>query len=165
MNTTTIISIFSLVVAFLALPTSYFIAVRQVKIGFIENERRTKKRLRVLVADKIDEFFSIFYSTCWRVVEVEPEKLRRTPEIIDPYIKEIDAIIRKTLVLDRLANAIDRLFLADSIDESEEENEIKRILQSIRSLIALGTDASGYVTLNVIAAYGGINIQSILRKE
>jgi len=57
MDTAIIMSLLSLLVALLALPTSYWVAVRQVKVGLDEHERRTKQRARILVAGSIDEFF------------------------------------------------------------------------------------------------------------
>ena len=70
MDASTLISLAALIVAILALPTSYFVAVRQVKVGLNEFERRSKHKARLLVADRLDEFFKVVYSAVKQVTGI-----------------------------------------------------------------------------------------------
>jgi hypothetical protein len=163
MDTSTIISLAALVVAILALPTSYFVAIRQVKVGLDEYERRSKQKARFLVANGLDEFFKVFYSAVKQFTGIEQKELQRRLKEIDPRIKDIDALVGSTRVLDRLALAIDDLAATGYADLPQSADLVSK-LQSIRAQIALGSDASRYVTLGVIAACGGADLQSALRK-
>lgn len=163
MDTSTLISLSALIVAIVALPTSYFVAVRQVKVGLDEYELRSKQKARFLVADRLDEFFKVFYSAVRQFTGIEPTQLQRRLKEIDPHLQDIDAFVTKTAVLDRLALAIDHLAATGYADLPQSSDIVSR-LQSIRSQIALGSDATRYATLGVIQACGGVDLQSSLRK-
>ena len=143
------ISLVALVVSILALPTSYFVAVRQVKVSIAEQERRSKQKARFLVANALDEFFKVFYSAVEQLTGIEQSELQRRIKDIDPRIKEIDALVRNTKVLDRLAQAIDDLAATGYADLTQSADLVSK-LQSIRAQIALGSNASRYFTLGVI---------------
>ncbi len=164
MDNSTIISVASLVIALLALPMSYFVAIRQVKVGLAEHERRTKKRARILVANSIGEFFKIFYTAVKQFAHIEQSELQARLKEIDPHLKEIDDFVEKTQVLGRLASAIDGLFAVDAISELPCSEDLVKRLQSIRNQIALGSDPTRYVTLGVISACGGVDIESSLKQ-
>lgn len=61
MDRSTMISLAALLVSILALPVSYFVASKQVKLGLDEHERRARERTRALVADRLDELASLFF--------------------------------------------------------------------------------------------------------
>ena len=109
METSTIISLASLFIALLALPTSYWVAVRQVKVDLDEHDRRCKQRARLLVADALDEFVKVFYGAVKELTGIQPNEIQRRLKEIDPRMQEIDAFVGKTQVLGRLAVAIDNL--------------------------------------------------------
>ncbi len=163
MDTSTLISLAALIVAILALPISYFVAIRQVKVELAEFERRSKQKARLLVADRLDEFFKVFYSAVKEFTGIGPSELQRRLEEIDPHIQEIDKLVVKTGVLARLALAIDDL-AGTGYAGIPQSSDLVSKLQSIRAQIALGSDAMRYVTLGVIAACGGADLQSELRK-
>jgi hypothetical protein len=158
----TIISIVSLVIALLALPTSYFVAVRQVRLGLSEAERQAKQEARFRVADAMDEFFKVFYAAVKQLTGIEASQLRRHPEKMNPQLNEIDAFVRKTAVLEQLASAIDNLAANRWADWPQSSDMVNK-LQSIRRQIALGSDTTRYVTLGVIAAFDGADLQAALR--
>ncbi len=163
MDTSTLISFAALVVAILALPTSYFVAVRQVKLGLDEFERRSKQKARLLVADRLDEFFKVFYSAVKQFTGIGQNELQRRLKEIDPHIQEIDKFVSKTGALMRLALAIDDLAATGYADLPQSSDLVSK-LQSVRGQIALGSDATRYATLGVISACGGADLQSALRK-
>ena len=162
MSTSTAISIASLIVALLALPTSYLIAVRQVRTGLDERERRGQLRARFRVADALDEFFKVFYAGVEELTGVEPNELRRSPERVEGDMTGIEAFIGKTGVLDRLAAAIDN-FAASGYAGWSQTSSVVAQLQSIRSQIALGDGATRYASLGVISVCGGADLQAALR--
>jgi hypothetical protein len=163
MDTSILISLAALIVAILALPTSYFVAIRQVKVGLDEYERRSKQKARLLVADRLDEFYKVFYSAVTQFTGIQQNELQRRIKEIDPRIREIDAFVSKTGILDRLALAIDDL-AATGYADLPESSELVSKIQSVRGQIALGSDATRYATLGVISASGGADLQSALRK-
>ena len=164
MDTTTIISIAALLIALLALPTSYWVAVRQVKVGLDEYKRRAKQSARILVANNIGEFFKVFYTSVKQIAHIESNELQGRLKELDPHLEEIDTFVQRTQVLGRLAAAIDGLFAVDGLEVSTEADQIVTRLQSIRNQIALGSDGTRYVTLGVISACGGVDLESLLRK-
>jgi len=163
MENSTLISLGALIVAILSLPTSYFVAVSQVKVGLDENERRSKEKARFLVADRLDEFFNVFNSAVKQVTGIEPNELRHRLKDINPHMQNIDALVSKTGVIGRLALAIDELAATSYADLPQPSDLVSRI-QSIRGQIALGSDDTRYATLGVISTCSGADIQSILRK-
>lgn len=163
MDTSTLISFAAFVVAILALPTSYFVAVRQVKLGLDEFERRSKQKALLLVADGLDEFFRVFYSAVNQFTGIGQNELQRRLKEIDPHIQEIDKFVSKTGVLMRLSLTIDNLAATGYADLPQSSDLVSK-LQSVRGQIALGSDATRYATLGVISACGGADLQSALRK-
>jgi hypothetical protein len=163
MDTPTLISLAALIVAILALPVSYFVAVRQVKVGLDEYERRSKQKARLLVADRLDEFYKVFYSAVTQLTGIPQNELQRRLKEIDPRVREIDAFVSKTGVLDRLALAIDDLAATEYAGLPRSSDLVSKV-QSIRGQIALGSDATRNATLGVISACGGADLQSALRK-
>lgn len=164
METSVIISIISVVIAFSSLPISYFVAIRQVKIGLDEHERRTKKRVRNLVAENIGEFFKIFYTAVKQIAGIEQSELQARLKDIDPYLKEIDEFVIKTQVLDRLGKAIDDLFISDGLADFSGDKDLVKRIHSIRNQITLGSNTKCYVCLDVISACGGLDLESVLKK-
>ena len=165
METSTIISLASLLIALLALPTSYWVAVRQVKVGLDEHDRWSKLRARLLVADALDEFFKVFYGAVKELTGIQPHELQRRLNQINPQMQDINAFVEKTQVLARLAVAIDNLSATGFADLPQSSSDVVEKLQSIRNQIVLGSDAKRYATLGVIAACGGADLQAALRKE
>ena len=163
MDTSNLISLAALIVAILAIPASYFVAVRQVKVGLDEFERRSKHKARLLVADRLDEFVKVFYSAVKQITGINPNEFQRRLKEIDPHIQEIDKLVSETGVLHRLAMAIDDLAATGYADIPQSSDLVSK-LQSIRAQIALGSNASRYATLGVLFAWGGADLQSALRK-
>ena len=162
MDTSTIISIISLIVALLALPMSYWVAKRQVIVSLDEYERRSKQRARIFVADAIDEFFKVFYSAVREIINIEWFELQHRLKEIDQHIAQIDTFVDNTKVLDRLVLAIDSLSATGFADLTV---DIVTRLLSIRNNIFLGSDATRSATLGVISACGGDVLQTALRKK
>jgi hypothetical protein len=161
-DTSDLIALAALIVAILALPVSYFVAIRQVKVGLNEAERRSKRKARLLVADRLDEFYKVFYSAVTQFTVIKQDELQRRLKEIDPHIREIDDFVRNSGILDRLALAID--LAATEFADLPQSSDLLSKLQSIRGQIALGSDATRYATLGVIGACGGVDLQSALRK-
>ena len=147
MENSLVMAIVALLVAFLALPTSYWVAIRQVKVGLDEYEHRNKQRARLLVADGLDEFFKVFYGAVKELTGIESNELQQRLVEINPRMREIDAFVGKTKALERLALAIDNLLLV-GFDNLSQSSELKDTLQSVRNQIALGSsDTTRYATL------------------
>ena len=163
METSTIISLVSLVVAIMALPFSYWIAVKQVKVSLDEYEHRNNALKQNVVADSLDEFFNVFQTILKDTTGIDASEFSQRSKEIDPHLKKIDEIVLKTGVLNRLQTAIDELASIEYADLSENEDIIKK-LQSIRSQISLASDDSRYATLGVISAWGGGDIQKLRKK-
>lgn len=164
MDPATIISLLSLLIAILAMPASYWIAVRQVRVGVKEQEHRLKMQSRLQVANCIDEFFKVFYYAVKYHTGIEPRDLQRRLKDIDPQIKEIDDFVMKTQVLGRLASAIDNMN-AISFSNSQQSLTLLEKLQSVRNQIALGSDTTRYATLGVIKAIEGAELSTTLREN
>jgi hypothetical protein len=157
-----IISLVSLVVALLALPTSYFVAVRQVKLGLSEAERRSKKTAQFRVADALDEFFKVFYAAVEEFTGIEASQLQGRLKEIDVQMQAIDDFISESGVLKQVAVTIDNL-AANAWAEWSQSSDMVDRLQSIRRQIQLGSGKTRYATLGVIAAFGGVDLQTELR--
>jgi hypothetical protein len=151
-----------LVIAVLALPTSYLVAVRQVKLGLSEAERRNQQGARLRVADALDEFFKIFYAAVKQFTGIEAGQLQGRLKEMDPQMQAIDAFVGKTGILEQVGAAIDNLAAAGWA-EWPQSSDMVNMLQSIRRQIALGSDETRYATLGVIAAFGGVDVQTKLR--
>jgi hypothetical protein len=104
----------------------------------------------------------VFYAAARQIAHIEPGHIRSRPEVLDPHMDKIEAFVEKTLILRRLAVAIDELLKTDSLFESEEAPEVITRLQTIRNQIELGSDATRYATWGIISAWGGLDIQSTL---
>ena len=163
MDNSTLISLASLLVALLSLPTSYWIAKRQVRFELAENERRHRQRAQLLVADYLDEFFKVFYAAVREIVHLEPNELQHRLKEIDPHIADIDIFIEKTKVLERLESSINGLMETNFTEITGDENILRRLL-SIRNQINLGSDVNRSVTLSIISICDGDTLQSALRK-
>jgi hypothetical protein len=167
METTTIISIAALLFSTAALPMSYWIAVRQVRVGLDEQEKRNKIKAREYLADRIEEFLRIFSSVVKVVCNIEPHEANTRINEINARLLYIDDLVQKTGVLVRLSEAIDRLQEA-GFDDLPNSEEIKSELWGIRNLIARGSDENCNVTSNLVAAClpstARMDIQRVLRE-
>ena len=155
MDTSTLISLAALIVAILALPTSYFVAVRQVKVELDEYERRSKRRTLLVAATALQEFVEVFYIAVKKCTGLEPEAVQNNPQLIDPHIREIDEFVHGTGVLERVSSSIDSLASAEyaGLDPT---SEIVVRAQSVRSQIAMGSNKNRYASLGVMAACGDL---------
>lgn len=161
MDISTTISLVSLLIAILALPMSYYVAVRQVRVGLDEQNHRSMQRACLLVADTLDEFFKVFNSAVKELTGIQAKEIPHRIKEIDPRMQEIDTFVGKTKVLERLAQAIDNLTVTGFTDLPQ---SLVAKLQSVRNQIALGSDTTRYSTLGVISACGNADIQAALRK-
>lgn len=163
MDIATVIAIISLIVALLAFPVNYCIARQIVKHELNESERHSKQRARILVADTIDEFSKVFHGAVKAILHIEPDENERRLDAIEinPHIAEIDALVAKTGILERLSLAIDNLSATGFGDLPE---DIILSLQSIRNQISLGSDTTRYATLGVLSCCEKNILQSALRK-
>jgi hypothetical protein len=162
MDTSTIISLAALLVSMLALPTSYFVARRQVMLGLDERERRERVRARDRVANSIDEFFNVFASAAYEAVGIPPNQLEGRQNELEPHWPKIDEFVVKAEILQRLATAID--ILLSTAPEGLPEDTLMR-LKSMRGLIALGwSDATRSTTRGIISLCDGDILQATLRK-
>jgi hypothetical protein len=155
MDTSTLISLAALIVAILALPISYFVAVRQVKVELDEYERRSKRRSLLVAATALQEFVEVFYIAVKKYTGLEPEAVQKNPQLIDPHLREIDEFVRGTGVLERVSSSIDSLASAEyaGLDPT---SEIVVRAQSVRSQIAMGSNKNRYASRGVMAACGDL---------
>ena len=164
METSNKIAIASMLIALISLPLSYYISVRQVKLGLIEQERKLNQRALLKVITESEEFFKIFYASVKIYTGLDREKIQENPELIDSSLGEINDFVVKTKILDRLANSIDKL-VDIGFEELSISNEIRDRIQSIRNQIAMGNSDKGYIVLNVISNYQGDVVLEELRKS
>lgn len=155
MDTSTVISLAALVVSILALPTSYFVAVRQVKVGLDEYERRSKRRLLLVTANALQELVEVFYISAKKYTGYEPAVIQTNPQLMDPHLQEIDEFVRATGVLERVSSAIDSLASAEYAGLDPTSEIVVRI-QSVRAQIAMGSNKNRYASLGVMAACGDL---------
>jgi heme exporter protein D len=163
MENSIFIALIAVIVSLLALPMSYFVAVRQVKVGLNEFEKRAKRKARILVADRLDEFYRIFYAAVNEYTGIENNELQHRLKEIDPYLLEIDTFTIKSGILERLAKAIDDLS-DNGYSDLQLSSDLVLKIQGIRGQIAIGSDIKRYVTLGIISACDGDNLQKALRK-
>jgi hypothetical protein len=150
MDSSTIISLVALIVSILSLPTSYFLATRQIKMELDEYERRNKQKALLRIANGLDELFAVFNSAVEQILGIEKREIPKHLTEINQHIEEIDAFVTNTGVLARIALAIDGLTDTGYADLQKSVDLVRR-LQSIRAQIALGSNPSRYATLGVIA--------------
>lgn len=155
MDTSTVISLAALIVSILALPTSYFVAIRQVRVGLDEHERRSKRRTLLVTANALQEFVEVFYIAAKKYTGQEPEAIQENPRLIDPHLQEIDEFVHDTGVLDRVASSIDSLASVEygGLDPT---SEIVVRLQSVRAQIEMGSNKNRYASLGVMGACGDL---------
>lgn len=155
MDTSIVISIAALIVSILALPTSYFVTIRQVKVGLDEQERRSKRRTLLATATALQEFVEVFYIAAEKFTSLEPEAIQKNPQLIDPHLREIDEFVHETGVLERVSSSIDSLASSEyaGLDPT---SEIVVRLQSVRSHIAMGSNKNRYASLGVMGACGDL---------
>lgn len=162
MDTSTVISLAALIVAILALPTSYFVAIRQVKVGLKEQERRSKRGALLVTASSLQEFVEVFYIAAEKYTGQEPDVIQGSPQLIDPHVQEIDDFVQKTGVLERVSSSIDRLASVEYAG-LEPTSEIVVRVQSIRAQIAMGSNNNRYASLGVMGALGDL-VQQLKRE-
>jgi hypothetical protein len=155
MDTSTLISLAALIVSILALPTSYFVAVRQVKVGLNEYDRQSKRRKLLVTANALQEFVEVFYFAAKKYTGQEPEAIQENPQLIDPHLQEIDEFVRQTGVLERVASSIDSLASVEYAGLDPTSEIVVRV-QSVRSQIAIGSNNNRYASLGVMAACGDL---------
>lgn len=155
MDTSTVISIAALIVAILALPTSYFVAIRQVKVGLDEYERRSKRRTLLVTANALQEFVEVFYIAAKKHTGHKPEAIQKNPGLIDPHLQEIDKFVHETGVLERVASSIDSLASIEYAGLNPTSEIVVRV-QSVRAQIAMGSNVNRYASLGVMGACGDL---------
>jgi hypothetical protein len=96
MDTSTVISLAALIVSILALPTSYFVAVRQVKVGLDEYERRSKRHMLLVTANALQEFIDLFSIATEKCTGHNTAAIKANPQLIVPHLQEIDKFVRAT---------------------------------------------------------------------
>lgn len=162
MDIPTIISIAALVVSALALPTSYFVAKKQVKLGLDEYERRRKLKAFKQAADQLDEFISLFFSAAnvYAGFDVKKDKDFSKLEL---KISQIDAEVAKTGTLDRIAKSLDELLDSGAFAES---SEVENRVRAARVAISQGSEApSRWVTLRLCEICKGNDLAQLLRGQ
>jgi hypothetical protein len=158
------IALASMIIALITLPISYYISVRQVKIGLQEQERKINKKTLLKIITETEEFFKIFYAAVKECTGLESFQIQQSLELINPKLNEIDQFVIKTKVMDRLANSIDNL--SDiGFEELSISNEVRDRIQSIRNTIAIGSRNDGYIVLGVISNYQGDVVLDELKKS
>ena len=162
MDNSTLISLAALIVSIASLPTSYYVAVRQTKLELDEFEKRQQRKLRSVVTDRLEEFFKVFCSAVKERTGIEPTEVLKRWDEVEPCLRVIDEFVRSTGILDRLAQAIDDFAAAGYTDRSRNSDLIDR-LQSIRGIIAMGSDANCETTVSIIRVCDGDTIFSALR--
>jgi hypothetical protein len=163
MDTPTIISLVAVVVSILALPMSYFVATRQVKVGLDEHEGRAKRRTRLLVAERLDELQSLFFSATNVLAKIDLRSGKFDPATLEKYMPEIDSRVQETGILDRLAKSIDE-YVSTGEPDAQSDGDIGKRLQIVRGQVSLASKSSGiYVTWNILDVCKGGNLSSHLR--
>lgn len=163
MDTSTIISLVALVVSILALPMSYFVATRQVKLGMDEQEARAKRRTRLLVAKTLDELQSSFFTAATKFAGIDLRLGKYDAATLEKNMPEIDSRVQQTGVLDRLAHFIDE-YVSTGEPDAQAGDDIGKRLQIVRGLISQGSNAPQlYATWNILSVCEGGDLSSRLR--
>ena len=144
---------------------NYFVATRQVRVALEEHEVRTKRRTRLLVAERLDELKSLFYSATNVFAKIDLLSGKYDPATLEKYMPEIDSRVQKTGVLDRLAKSIDE-YVSTGEPDVQLEGDIGKRLQIVRGLVSQGSTAPGdYATWSILNVCNeGGDLSSHLRK-
>lgn len=137
METSTITSIVAVAISFLALPMSYFVATKQVRIGFDEHERRAKERSKHLVAKNLEDLTSIFFGAAEATLRTDRASIMGNPSLLEPQISAIEQNVASTGILSQLGKSIDKYF--DSFISSTNHSEITGKLIVIRGLCEMSS--------------------------
>ena len=143
-----IIAVLALLVSITSIPISYWVAQRQVRLGIEEQSRREERTCRLRVANNLDEFNSVFRGAVETVARINPDELDQHLDDVNSKMAEIDELVRKTHVLDRLASSIGSLQDA-GFPGLPDNSDVIVTLQSVRNLIAIGSDGERLVTVSV----------------
>lgn len=162
MDHSTLISLLALIVSILALPTSYIVATRQVKVGLDEHERRVKQRTRILVADRQDELVSLFFSAAKSLAGIDLSQRDFDKARLERHIEQIDDAVTKTGILDRLGKAIDD-YAESGASGPSGEDEIANRLAIIRGQIHRGRSPGIFATWDILNVCRGNELSSLLR--
>jgi hypothetical protein len=162
-DTSTILSLVAVVVSILALPMSYFVATKQVKVGLDEQEERAKRRTRLLVAERLDELHSLFFTATNEYAKIDLRSGKYDPAILEKYMPEIDSKVQETGVLDRLARSIDE-YVSTGESNVQLEGDVGKRLQIVRGLVSRGSTAPRfYATWNILNVCKGGDLSSHLK--
>lgn len=162
MDNSTLISLAALLTSILALPVSYFVATRQVKVGLDEHEQRVRKRTRKLLADRLDELMSLFFSAARSIAGIEKPHLEQNK--LSEFIQVIDQAVIETMILERLGKSIDD-YLESGDTELDRSSELRTRLNMIRGQIARGTrPPENYATWDILQVCRGNDLAEELRK-
>ena len=165
MDNSTLISLAALVVSVLALPTSYFVATKQVKIGLDEFERRTKERTKLIIADRFEELASLFFSAAEVVSGVDKKILMTDAKKLEPYIVKIENLVSGTGIIERIAKGIDE-YSEINVSELLKDGETSKKLKMIRGMANPGNQSPGrYVAWNILNICEGNGLSAALRKQ
>ncbi|WP_296869498.1 hypothetical protein [Tibeticola sp.] len=160
---TTNISLLALLVSFMALPVSYYVATQQVKLGLDQQERRTKRRTRLLVAERLDELNSLFYTATKEFAKIDLRSGINDLATFEKHMPEIDSRVQQTGILVRLSRSIDE-YVSTGEPDVQLEGDVGKRLQIIRGLISQGSTAPGiYATYRILDVSNGGELSNCLR--
>ena len=165
MTTETWLSLAALAVSICALPVSYFVARQQVKMGLDEHESRIRQRTRGLVADRLDELMSLFFSAARALAGVDMTQPGFDTARLGRHIQQVDEAVQKTGILDRLGKSMDDY--TESGDVAFQANrDVSTRLEMIRGQIHRGSTApASYATWDILNVCRGNELSELLRKK
>lgn len=157
------ISVFSLLVAILSLPFSYWVSMKIIKKQLNETDNRKSQKAIKGVIESLNEFFLIFYSAVDEIVKIDRNTVNANPRLIDPFLSEIDIFIKNTGIYLRLESAINNLLQTET-QSNPLNNETKNQLLSIRNLIQKANSENRILFLNIISSCEGDKMTDSLKR-
>lgn len=164
MDLATIISLCSLAIALLGMPVSYFVATKQVKVGFEEQERRAKRRTRLLIADRLERLTQVFFETAYTVGGINLKNPAYDRAKLVHHMGDIDEQIRRSGHVERVAKSIEDYNEA-GVSDHERHSDIATRLAEIQELIHAGPSAQQPLVWAILDKCKGDELAARLREH
>lgn len=165
MDNSVAISLGALIVSILALPMSYFVATKQVKVGLDEHERRVKNKTILLVSENLEDLFSLFFSAAETISGIDKEQLMADFKKIEPHIDKIENLVMQTGIINRIASSIDE-YTENNISNLNKDSDSSTKLKMIRGLANSSSDQPGlYIAWKILNICEGGALSANLKKQ
>jgi hypothetical protein len=153
------LAMIAIIVSIVALPFSYIVSTKQVKVGLDEHDRMARNRTRLIVVNRLNELQSLFFSAAKAFADYDHGD--DTAKLF-AKLEKIETHVLHTGILARLAKSIDDY--EESGDYVLLEQKLMTRIQMIRGLIDQQSwNASTPTVYKILDICQGNELQGILR--